>query len=491
MREATRPRARFDFSGGNPMRTHRSRSTRPIAQFRRRGRAPARMTAAATVTALLAATVTATAIATGTATAAPGCAPVTAIMVPGTGETNAAANPAQPVGLLATLGNGLATRYGGDIDVRYLSYPAAAAPYASSQTEGKQVLSGLLGGLCSETRVVLAGYSQGADVAGDVASAIGTGSSTIAASRVAAVALIADPRRDSATPQLGTNTDGQGVSGPRTQGFGSLADRVRTVCAAGDLYCATSDQSSPAWSALGRAFTGEDSTPAVSTSSDGELDAATVAQQVVVVASGLASFASGIPTLLGDLGALPGAVLAGNIPEAHRLSSEINTAFSPLVQLADKADLGLVARALELAAPMDTSGTTAIAAQIVAILARTDLSRVATDIGSAQEIAWRATEKLAAGDVLGAGIELVGMVPIAADLAATAAQALTTTSGGSGSSLASALTNNPNTSSALSDLAREGSDAARFYTSGVHQTGYDSTLPTVLDWITNQIEHTK
>ncbi|MGV9832918.1 cutinase family protein [Nocardia niigatensis] len=472
------------------MPTHRSRSHRPIAPSRRRGRAPARITTAATVTALLAATMTAAAIAT--ATAAPACAPVTAILVPGTGETNATANPAQPVGLLATLGKGLAARYGGDIDVRYLPYPAAAAPYASSQTEGKQALSSLLGGLCSDTRVVLAGYSQGADVAGDVASAIGTGSSTITASRVAAVALIADPRRDSATPQLGTSTDGQGVSGPRTQGFGSLTDRVRTVCASGDLYCATSDQSSPAWSALGRAFTGEgqDSTPAASTSSDGQLDAATMARQVIVVAGGLASFASGIPALLGDLGALPGAVLAGNIPEAHRLSGEINTAFSPLVQLADKADLGLVARALDLAAPLDSSGTTAIAAQIVAILARTDLSRVATDIGSTQEIAWRATEKLAGGDVLSAGIELVGMVPVAADLAATAAQALTGTSG-SGSSLTSALTSNPDTSGVLSDLARQGSDAARFYTSGVHQTGYETYLPAVLDWITAQIDHTK
>ncbi|GAB4588962.1 cutinase family protein [Nocardia sp. IFM 10818] len=475
------------------MRTHRTRSYRPATPPRRRGRAPARITAATTVTALLAATVTAAAIATGTATAAPACAPVTAILVPGTGETNATANPAQPVGLLAPLGNGLAARYGGDIDIRYLPYPAAAAPYASSETAGVHALSDLVGGLCSQTRVVLTGYSQGADVAGDVASAIGTGSGTIAASRVAAVALLADPRRDAATPQLGTTTAGQGVSGPRAAGFGALTNRVRTVCASGDLYCATSQESSPAWTALGRAFTGEgsDTSAAVSTtSSGGEIDAGSVAQQVVLVASGLASFASGVPTLLNDLAALPGAVLAGNIPEAHRLSGAINQAFSPLVQLADKADLALVAHALELAAPMDTSGTTAIAAQIVAILARTDLARVATDIGTAQEIAWRATEKLATGDILGAGIELVGMVPVAADLAATAAAALTGTSS-SGSSLASSLTNNPDTSNMLSDLARQGADAAQFYTSGIHQTGYTTFLPTVLDWITIQIDRTE
>lgn len=85
------------------MRTHRTTRSRfacPVALSRRRGRAPARLTAAVTTTALLAAT--AAVIAAGTATAAPGCAPVTAILVPGTGETSAAANDTQPVGLLAT-----------------------------------------------------------------------------------------------------------------------------------------------------------------------------------------------------------------------------------------------------------------------------------------------------------------------------------------------------------------------------------------------------
>ncbi|MBF6183355.1 cutinase family protein [Nocardia otitidiscaviarum] len=471
-----------------------SRSHRPATGSPRSAPVPARLTAAVATTAIVAAATAATVISAGPATAAPGCAPVTAVMVPGTGETNAAANPAQPVGLLAALGNDLIGRYGGDIDVRYLPYPAAAAPYASSESAGVQALSGLLSGLCTETRVVLVGYSQGADVAGDVASAIGTGSGAITASRVAAVALLADPRRDASTPQLGTSTIGHGVSGPRTAGFGALTDRVRTVCAAGDLYCATSQESSPAWTALGRAFTGDgtDTSAAVSTtiSSGGEIDAASVARQVALVAGGLASFASGVPALLNDLAALPVAVLTGNIPEAHRLSGAINTAFSPLVQLADKADLALVARALELAAPMDTSGTTAIAAQIVRILARTDIQRVANNIGAAQEIAWRATEKLAVGDIFGAGIDLAELVPVAADLAVTAAAALTGSSV-SGTSLASSLTDNPDTSGMLAGLAREGSDAARFYLSGVHQTGYSSFLPTVLDWLTTQIEHTK
>ncbi|NNH75678.1 cutinase family protein [Nocardia uniformis] len=478
------------------MNRSRHPSRFPAIRCHRRAATPARLTAAVAATAVLGAA-TATMIGAGTAAATPGaCAPVTAILVPGTGETSAAANPAQPVGLLAPIGNGLTARYGRDIDVRFLPYPAAAAPYASSHSAGVQALSSLVGGLCSETTVVLAGYSQGADVTGDVAAAIGTGASTIASSQVAAVALIADPRRDPSTPQLGFNTGGQGVSGPRTQGYGALTDRVRTVCAAGDLYCATSPQSSPAWSALGQAFTGttDSSTAAstLSTSSDGSgLDAASIARQVVLVAGGLAEFASGIPVLLDSLVRFPGAVAAGDIAGAHQLSGAINTAFAPLVRVTDEADLGLVAQALEMAAPMDSSGTTAIAALIVRILARTDITRVAHDIGIAQEIAWRATEKLAFGDFLGAGIELVGLVPVAADLAAVAATALTGTTTGSGTSLVSSLTDNPDTTGALADLARQGSDTATFYLSGVHQSGYDSAMPAILDWIGTQIDHAK
>ncbi|WP_225732220.1 MULTISPECIES: cutinase family protein [unclassified Nocardia] len=481
------------------MNTPRLRSGRATAAPRRHGRAPARLTACTTVAAVLAATTAAATIGIGTAAADPGCAPFTAVLVPGTTETGPAADPAQPVGLLRPIGDGLATRYGRDIDVRYLPYPAAAAPYAASESAGVQALSNMLGGLCPTTRVVLAGYSQGADITGDTATAIGHGTGPIPAARTLAVALISDPRRDPNTPQLGTTTPGQGVAGPRTMDFGALAGRVRTACAAGDLYCSTSPDTAPAWTALGRAFTGTN-TPneqnptnapqSTSTNSSG-LDAATVVHQVVLVAGGLAEFAAGIPTLLDDLARLPGVVLAGDIPGAHRLCGEINTLFSPLVRMAARADLHLVARALELSAPLDTSGATAIAAEIVDILARADIARVAADIGTAQEIAWGSAEKLGLGDPLGAGIQLIGLVPVAADLAATAAAALIGTTSTSGASLASSLTGNPDTTRVLGDLARQGSDAARFYTSGVHQSGYDTTLSTMLGWLTTQIDQAR
>jgi hypothetical protein len=134
-----------------------------------------------------------TAVATPTPTA---CPPWSAIMVPGTGETRPGADPAQPVGLLRGIGDGLQARYGNDIAVRYLSYPAALAPYQASKTAGVQALSATLSGLCESTRIVLAGYSQGADIAGGLATRIGHGHAEIPASQIAAVGLIADPRRD-------------------------------------------------------------------------------------------------------------------------------------------------------------------------------------------------------------------------------------------------------------------------------------------------------
>jgi pimeloyl-ACP methyl ester carboxylesterase len=183
------------------------------------------------------------------------CPQWTAVMVPGTGETTPTADPTRPVGMLGTIGRGLAAQHHGDIDIRYLPYPAAPTPYNASESTGVRDLSTTLTGLCPTTRLVLLGYSQGAQVAGDVATAIGNGQGPVPASRVAAVGLIADPRRNPATPQLGNTIGGEGIAGPRGQDFGALGDRVRTLCAPGDIYCSISPQLSPALTAMGHAFT--------------------------------------------------------------------------------------------------------------------------------------------------------------------------------------------------------------------------------------------
>ncbi|MGY1876390.1 cutinase family protein [Nocardia gipuzkoensis] len=466
---------------------------------------------------LCAAVATATVVGAGAAAADPTPAPAaancprwTALLVPGTWETTPAAHPARPVGMLTLVAEGLAARYGSDIDVRTLAY---TAPYTTSQTQGAQALTATLAALCSTTRVVLAGYSQGADIVGDLATALGHNRGPIPASRVIAVGLVSDPRRDPATAQLGNPVPGQGIAGPRSQDFGDLADRVRTLCAEGDLYCSTSPQASPALAAVGRTVTstqaaaeanpapvpgstpipapstGAGTPPATPSASTGGLDPSQVLAQVVTVLGGLSGFAANVPAIVNDLAQLPALVATGDIPGLHRVAGDLNNQFNPLVGMAAGIDLRLVARALMLAAPLDTSGWTRVAAQIVGLLAGLDITRIATDIGRAQEIAWTAVEALAAGDPLAALLALSGFAPVATDLLAATASAFTGTQFGSLAQTYNATTT-PATGTALADLARQGSDAARFAATGVHATGYTTATTALLDWLEHAIDHT-
>ncbi|WP_280340908.1 cutinase family protein [Nocardia abscessus] len=421
--------------------------------------------------------------------------------------------------MLAPLAQGLAARYGSDIDVRTLAYPADTAPYTTSQTQGAQAVTATLAGLCSGTRVVLAGYSQGADIVGDLATAIGNHRGPIPASRVVAVGLVSDPRRDPSTTQLGHPVSGQGIAGPRSQGFGDLADRVRSLCAEGDLYCSTSPQASPALAAVGRAVTSPPdpsqaqanpapiprsmsapvpssgagtvgTAPAMPSASTGGLDPSRVLAQVVTVLGGLSGFAANVPAIVNDLAQLPALVATGDIPGLHRVAGDLNDQFNPLVRMVAGIDLRLVARALMLAAPLDTSGWVGVAAQIVGLLAGLDIARIATDIGRAQEIAWNAVEALATGDPLAALLALTGFAPVATDLLAATASAFTGTQFGSLAQTYNATTT-PATGTALADLARQGSDAARFAATGVHATGYTTTATTaLLEWLEQAIDHT-
>ena len=43
---------------------------------------------------------------------------------------------------------------------------------------------------------------------------------------------------------------------------------------------------------------------------------------------------------------------------------------------------------------------------------------------------------------------------------------------------------------ALGDLARQGSDAAGFAASGVHQNGYTTVIQQVLNWLDNRVDQT-
>ncbi len=465
-----------------------------------------------TIRVVLCTAVTATTMTAGVAAAEPTpdrtgtqCPRWTALLAPGTYETTSTAGQATN-GILTQLGESLTARYGSDIEVRSLAPSAGAGSVSGAD------LTAAVKGLCSDTRVVVAGYGQGAEVAGDLATTLGNRGGPIPASRVLAVALVSDPRRDATTAQLGTPVSGQGVTGPRAQGFGELTDRVRTLCLEGDSYCSTTAESSPTLAAVSRALTTATttttpaltsttspttttkapatttSTPSISIGSDstGQISVSQVLAQVVTVLRGLASFTANVPAILADLAELPGLLASNDVPGLHRVSGDLNNQFNPLVQMTAGLDLRLVARALKLAAPLDTTGVALIAAEIVGVLAGLDISRIATDIGQAQEIAWTAAETLAKGDPVAAFLTLTGLAPIAADLLAATATAFT---GTTFPTLTQTYTATLGIDTA-STTTGTGVDPRDGDTTVFDSTRYATVAPALSDWIVATIDGT-
>ncbi|MFC4123999.1 cutinase family protein [Nocardia rhizosphaerae] len=175
------------------------------------------------------------------ASAAPGCPSLYVVAIPGTWETGHDKEPGP--GMLAGVTDGLPR----NTQVDYVTYAATAFPwegdvYGNSKKEAVSAARGLITAklaACGDTDIALVGYSQGADAAGDLAAEIGTGVSRIPSSKVKAVGLISDPRRSPTDTQVGPHAQGAGAGGARPGGFGWLSDRVRTICAVDDLYCAT------------------------------------------------------------------------------------------------------------------------------------------------------------------------------------------------------------------------------------------------------------
>ncbi|MBF6341802.1 cutinase family protein [Nocardia abscessus] len=474
-----------------------------------------------TARAALCAAVAATTVTAGVAAAEPTpsrtdiqCPRWTALLTPGTYETPPTTSTGQSTpGILTKLGESLSARYGGDIEVRTLTASTSGAGSVSGAD-----LTAAVSGLCSETRVVLAGYGQGAGVTGDLATTLGNNKGPIPASRVIAVALVADPRRDSTTAQLGTPVSGHGVTGPRSQGFGELSGRVRTLCLEGDSYCSTTAEWSPALAAVSRALAAATSAtsttaptstaspttttrlPATTTStpatgigsaSTGQISASQVLAQVVTVLRGLASFTANVPAIVADLAQLPGLITAGDVRGVHRVSGDLNNQFAPLVELADGLDLRLVARALALAAPLDTTGVATIAAEIVGVLAGLDISRIAADVGRAQEIAWTAVESLAGGDPVAAVLALTGLAPVAADLVSAAVAAFTGQQFPTLTNTYTASTAGTGTAGSATGTGTAVPAAQDGHTATFDATVYDTAAPVLTDWIEQAIDRSK
>jgi phospholipase A/thioesterase len=205
------------------------------------------------------------------------CPDVQLISIPGTWESSPALdpfNPTQfPIALLLNVSNPIRGQFGTDrLEVYTVPYTAqfhnplsadGQINYNDSRAEGtRNAVQAMtdMNNRCPLTSYVLVGFSQGAVIAGDMASDIGNGRGPVDADLVLGVTLIADGRRQTGVGlDVGPNPPGQGaeitlnevpmlssmgltMTGPRPGGFGLLNDRVNEICATGDLICSAPEE---------------------------------------------------------------------------------------------------------------------------------------------------------------------------------------------------------------------------------------------------------
>lgn len=177
------------------------------------------------------------------------CPAVEAVAVPGTTQTTPDADPAKPVGVLASILEPLKQHSKVPMRTFYTPYPATivggtdGGGYLASKTAGIDSANAHITQVaahCPKTVFMLTGYSQGADIAGDIASAIGRNMGAIPADKLLGVTLVADPSQSPVgQPTIGLNRPGMGFAGVRKDGFGSLTTRngILSLCDPKDYYC--------------------------------------------------------------------------------------------------------------------------------------------------------------------------------------------------------------------------------------------------------------
>lgn len=295
------------------------------------------------IRALTRATVATAVAATGLAapaTAIPaGCADTFNVMIPGTWETNDSADPARPVGLLAPVAEAITREHGDDAEVYTLPYMARAFDnghtYADSKATAVTAATSVLRNYAQKCRgaaFTLTGYSQGADAAGDLASSIGNGQGPIAADRVLAVGLVADPGSgtDGESP-VGPQTGDPGIADPRPQGMGSLSGKVASICAPEDLYCSADKGESPLLGTLGTILT--DSPSGDDSNTNGGPPSVTIATDLASNFSNadLPGIGEAVHTLVTDLTSGTGSL---DLPRIARSAHHVLDTLTPLADLA-------------------------------------------------------------------------------------------------------------------------------------------------------------
>lgn len=308
------------------------------------------------------------------------------LFIPGTWETDETADPSTPTGALTPIAERIRRDHGDSAHIYFLPYLARAfdngESYGVSKATALDNAARVLREFTAEhpsAKVTITGYSQGADAAGDLASAIGNRLGPITPDRVLAVALLADPRAGTrGETVVGPRADGIGIAGPRPAGMGSLAGRVSSICARDDLYCSIDKQENPLLGQLGTVL---GKTPD---------QAALAVARAATAASTLASI--DLRGIADGLATLPRQTAAGDLAAAHSTARELNTDLRPLVTLAAAVDFTEISATLALI-PDDTGFTQAMSL-VAAGLSHIDIERAADLVGRIQELTWVAAAEV-------------------------------------------------------------------------------------------------
>ncbi|ELB92839.1 hypothetical protein Rwratislav_12168 [Rhodococcus wratislaviensis IFP 2016] len=322
------------------------------------------------------------------------CASTFNLFIPGTWETNENADPNQPVGMLAPVAEAIKAQNGARAQIYSLPYMARAFDnghtYADSKADAVSKATAVLkswADKCRGAKITITGYSQGADAAGDLASAIGNDQGPVDADEVLGVALIADPgagTKGAAT--VGPTTSGEGIAGPRSQGMGNLSGRVASICDPNDLYCSIRKGANPFLGSLGSILS---KTPGNTGVGAGGGNAA--------VATALTSnfTDADLPGLGSNVDAL-GKQLSGNgtggsvdVNQIADTATSLSKTLSPLVDLLQAGAANTAATAGLAAAPVGTPENAA--AQVLTTASHADLAgaldSVATIANTAAKLA--------------------------------------------------------------------------------------------------------
>lgn len=201
------------------------------------------------------------------------CPDVQLIAVPGTWESSLQDDPLNPVqfpkALLLNVTRPISEQFNSSrVETYTVPYTAQfhnplsgdqQISYDNSRAEGTRATVKAMTDMnnkCPLTSYALVGFSQGAVIAGDLASDIGNGRGPVDDDLLLGATLIADGRRQQGIGQdVGPNPPGEGaeitlheipvlsglgltMSGVRPGGFGELNGKINEICGPGDLICA-------------------------------------------------------------------------------------------------------------------------------------------------------------------------------------------------------------------------------------------------------------